>query len=148
MKQFEELGSSFSVRERVVTTVILLVWFFCWVFFSPPSKNTAECSCLWRSLFLSHRYRLLPLPLNFSWPSYSGRLSESQFGSLALYFKCQKGGVVNGNCDMDSCPSRAGLSWLSHFTQLLGRNWISVISNQKMKNGSGHIFPFASPNLG
>lgn len=33
----------------------------------------------------------------------------SGFRFLALYFKCQKRDMVNGSCDMDSCPSRAGL---------------------------------------
>lgn len=150
MKQFEELRSKFSVWERDVTTVVLLVWAFLLRFFS-PSKNTAECWYLWRSLFLSQRYRL---QVTTSFPKlqmtfmYWEIQSASQFGSLAIYFKCQKGGVVNSNCDMDSCPSRAGLSWLSHFTQLSDRNWISLISNQKMKNYFGLIFPFASPSLG
>lgn len=71
-------------------------------------------------------------PLNVSWPLCSGRFSLRH--SLDLWpFKCQKGNMINGNCDMDSCPSRARLRWLSHFRQSSDRNCISVISNQKMK---------------
>lgn len=78
-------------------------------------------------------------PLNVSWPLFSGRFSLRH--SLDLWpFKCQKGNMINCNCDMDSCPSRASLrsqrslrEGLSYFTHLSDRNCISVISNQKMK---------------
>lgn len=76
MKQFEKLGSNFSVQERVVTTTVLLVWVFFLAFFSPLkiqlSVGVSE------EVYSYHRgtgYRLLPLSLNFCWPSYSEGLS-------------------------------------------------------------------------
>jgi len=100
-QQLEEFGYNFPVRERVVTTVVL----------SPPHKSTAERWCLWSGFFLPQRCRSLcslPPSLNFGWPARRGRFSLHC--SLDLRpFKRQKGGMVNGNCDVDSCPSRAGL---------------------------------------
>lgn len=70
MKRFEELGSKFSVPERVVTAVVRLVWgvFAGFGFFFPTLKIQLNVGVS-EEVYSYHSgtgYRLLPLSLNFS----------------------------------------------------------------------------------